>query len=342
MKIIHFFSYGAISLFLMAGGFVHAEPVADGTFPPATASPSLNAPLPAEPAFQTETPLSVIVSPENPRLGEPLSIGLLGAVKGSQARIVNASGGLLSTAPFFDTGENINGVPVLAAILAIPSTASAGPAMAQIRYQSRVIATATFTIEPREFSHEDIPVPQGSADLITSTDPKKTEEAEVLWAILSHNGTDIYTDKAFIVPVNTRRITNPFGTGQVFIYPNGQHQAPSIHAGIDYGVPTGTLVLACAAGKVVLARPRIITGNTVIIEHYPGVYSLYYHLDSIAISEGSMIEQGLPVGLSGATGFVTGPHLHWELRVGGINTDPDAFVAHPVLDRAALVNALQQ
>ena len=336
MKTITFFSYAAVSLFLLVSGFVHAEPVADGVFPPSAARPSLETPLPAETAFP------VVVSPEHPRPGEPLSIGLLGAAKGAQARIVSASGELLSSAPFFDTGENLNGAPVLAAILAIPSTASAGQATAQIRYQSSVIATVPFTIQPREFFHEDIPVPQSSADLITSTDPKKTEEAEVLWAILSHNGTDIYTDEAFIVPVNTRRITNPFGTGQVFIYPNGERRAPSIHAGIDYGVPIGTPVLACAAGKVVLARPRIITGYTVIIEHYPGVYSLYYHLDKIMVSEGSLIEQGLPVGLSGATGFVTGPHLHWELRVGGINTDPDAFVARPVLDRAALVKALQQ
>ncbi|MDR1325704.1 MAG: M23 family metallopeptidase [Treponema sp.] len=336
MKMINFFSYAAVSLFLIAGGFVHAEPVVDGTRQAPAARLSLNVPLPAETAFR------VVVSPEHPRPGEPLSIGLLGAVSGAQARIVSASGELLSTAPFFDTGENLDGAPVLAAILAIPSTALAGLATAQIRYQSSVIAAVSFTIKPREFFHENISVPQSSADLITSTDPKKTEEAEVLWAILSHNGSDIYTDEAFIVPVNTRRITNPFGTGQVFIYPNGERRPPSIHAGIDYGVPTGTPVLACAAGKVVLARPRIITGDTVIIEHYPGVYSLYYHLSKIAVSEGSMIEQGVPVGLSGATGFVTGPHLHWELRVGGINTDPDAFVARPVLDRAALVNALRQ
>lgn len=336
MKTINLFSYAAVSLVLIAGGFVHAEPVMDGARQAPAARPSLNAPLPAETAFP------VVVSPENPRPGEPLCIGLLGAASGARAQIVSASGELLSTAPFFNTGENLGGVPVLAAILAIPSTARAGQATAQIRYQSGVTTTAPFTIEPREFFHEDIPVPQSSADLITSTDPKKTEEAEVLWAILSHNGSEIYTDGAFIVPVNTRRITNPFGTGQVFIYPNGERRAPSIHAGIDYGVPTGTPVLACAAGKVVLARSRIITGGTVIIEHYPGVYSLYYHLEKIAVPEGSLIEQGMPVGLSGATGFVTGPHLHWELRVGGINTDPDAFVARPVLDRAALVNALQR
>jgi murein DD-endopeptidase MepM/ murein hydrolase activator NlpD len=329
MKKIDFFAYTAVLLSFVAGGFLHAEPAMDGTGR-------------QEPAALPETAFRVALTPENPRPGDPLCLGLLGAAHGAQARIVSASGELLSTAPLFDTGETIDRIPVLAALLALPSTVSTGPATVQIRQGSQVIANAGFTIEPRNFSYEEIPVPQSSADLITSTDPKKTEEAEALWAILSRNGTEIYTEKAFIVPVSTRRITNPFGTGQVFIYPNGERRAPSIHAGIDYGVPSGTPVRACAEGKVVLARPRIITGNTVILEHYPGVYSLYYHLDKIAVSQGVMVEQGVPVGLSGATGFVTGPHLHWELRVGGINTDPDAFVARPVFDRSALLNALRQ
>jgi murein DD-endopeptidase MepM/ murein hydrolase activator NlpD len=234
---------------------------------------------------------------------------------------------------------------VKAAILAVPSTVAQGTVRLQVSRKAgnearAVIAETTLLIEKRNFFHEDIPVPQSSADLITIPDPKKTEEAERLWEILSHTGTDIYTSQAFILPVTTKRITNPFGTEQVFIYPNGERRPSSIHAGIDYGVPTGTPVLACAAGKVLLACPRIVTGNTVIVEHLPGVYSLYYHLDKIAVSENALIEQGEPVGQSGATGFVTGPHLHWEVRVAGVNTDPDAFVARPVLDTSSLLNVL--
>jgi murein DD-endopeptidase MepM/ murein hydrolase activator NlpD len=91
---------------------------------------------------------------------------------------------------------------------------------------------------------------------------------------------------------------------------------------------------------VVLARNRIVTGNSVIIEHLPGVYSLYYHLDSIDAAEGAIVAAGERLGLSGATGLATGPHLHWEIRVSGENTDPDILMARPVLDKDALLSRL--
>jgi murein DD-endopeptidase MepM/ murein hydrolase activator NlpD len=102
-------------------------------------------------------------------------------------------------------------------------------------------------------------------------------------------------------------------------------------------VPTGTEVRACGPGKVVLAGFRIVTGNSVVLEHLPGVYSLYYHLDKIEVSEGSMVDAGTVLGLSGATGLATGPHLHWEIRVSGENTDPDAFLGRPILDKDAIL-----
>jgi murein DD-endopeptidase MepM/ murein hydrolase activator NlpD len=114
----------------------------------------------------------------------------------------------------------------------------------------------------------------------------------------------------------------------------------SIHAGIDYGVPKGTVVTSCGPGKVVLARSRIVTGNSIVIEHLPGVYSLYYHLDKIEVAEGAIVATGTPLGLSGATGLATGPHLHWEIRVAGENSDPDAFVARPILDKDAILSKL--
>jgi murein DD-endopeptidase MepM/ murein hydrolase activator NlpD len=107
-----------------------------------------------------------------------------------------------------------------------------------------------------------------------------------------------------------------------------------VHAGIDYGVPTGTPVRACGAGKVALARGRIVTGNSVIIEHLPGVYSIYYHLDKIIAEESVLVNEGDIIGLSGATGLATGPHLHWELRTAAENTDPDILCARALLDSA--------
>jgi murein DD-endopeptidase MepM/ murein hydrolase activator NlpD len=325
-------------LLLTSAVFIYASPESELLIAPRVSQPEVPA-----------LPVRLVVMPESPRPGEPVTIGLLddtSSSAGVKVSLLNEAGTALSAANFFNLGETIDGRAVKAAIIAVPSTVAAGAARLQVSRkvgnEARVVLVETpLIIAKRDFIHEDIPVPQTSADLLTIPDPKKTEEAEILWAILSHTGADLYSFNEFIVPVTTKRITNPFGTEQVFIYPNKERRPPSIHAGIDYGVPTGTPVLSCAAGKVLLARPRIITGNTVIVEHLPGVYSLYYHLDKIAVSENAFIEQGVPVGLSGATGFVTGPHLHWEVRVSGVNTDPDAFIARAVLDTELLLNALR-
>jgi len=114
----------------------------------------------------------------------------------------------------------------------------------------------------------------------------------------------------------------------------------TLHNGIDYGIPIGTDVMASARGRVVIARYRIVTGNSVVIEHLPGLFSIYYHLDSIAVSEGAIVEAGTLLGLSGVTGLATGPHLHWEVRVSGESADPDAFLNGPILDKNAILRQL--
>jgi murein DD-endopeptidase MepM/ murein hydrolase activator NlpD len=85
-------------------------------------------------------------------------------------------------------------------------------------------------------------------------------------------------------------------------------------------------VFAAGAGRVALAENRISTGWSVVIEHLPGLYSLYYHMDSLAVKAGQMVKQGEEIGKSGATGLATGPHLHWEMRLNGSPVNPDMFL----------------
>jgi murein DD-endopeptidase MepM/ murein hydrolase activator NlpD len=94
------------------------------------------------------------------------------------------------------------------------------------------------------------------------------------------------------------------------------------HEGIDLGGITGEPVHAAAAGVVVLAETLQVRGNAVILDHGAGVLSGYYHLDRIAVQAGQRVGQGDLLGAMGATGLVTGSHLHWELRVGGVAVDP--------------------
>ncbi|MDR2095358.1 MAG: M23 family metallopeptidase [Treponema sp.] len=296
----------------------------------------------ARPAL-SQTP-KIAVLPDNPRLGEPLTVALTGypvktALPHREFRAVlkDGNGRRLSQALFFEFAD-VN-PPLFTALLTLPSTTGADFASIDVEDRGALIVSAPINIQKREFIRETIELDQNLSDIRAKPDPLKAREAAQLWAILSHTGTDIWAADAFIPPIKSTRRTGFFGDRRIFRYADGSTDT-SIHAGIDYGVPTGTEVGASASGKVVLARLRIVTGYSVVVEHLPGVYSLYYHLSRIDVSEGSMVKQGGRLGLSGATGLATGPHLHWEIRVSGENTDPDALIARPLLDKNAILSKL--
>ncbi len=98
--------------------------------------------------------------------------------------------------------------------------------------------------------------------------------------------------------------------------------AARYHEGIDYGLATGTLVRAAAHGVVALAEPLAVRGNTVFIDHGMGVYSGYFHMSELLVAPGQRVEPGQVIGRVGSTGLSTGPHLHWEIRLHGINVSP--------------------
>jgi murein DD-endopeptidase MepM/ murein hydrolase activator NlpD len=270
------------------------------------------------------------VIPENPTPGEPVTIAVAAYV--TKAVLIKDQR-QLAKADFFNVPE------FKIAILAIPSTVNSGNAVIRLEDENGVIFEFPLTISQREFAAEIIELNPVLTGIRTDPSPQRTNEANLLWQILTTTGNEVYHTGTFIPPVVSTRRTSFFGDRRVFKYSNGTSDT-SIHAGVDYGVPTGTLVNACAAGKVVLARNRIVTGNSVVIEHAPGIYSLYYHLDSIKVQEGTFVYAGSLIGLSGSTGLATGPHLHWELRVNTENTDPDAFVSRPIIDKNLLLSKI--
>jgi murein DD-endopeptidase MepM/ murein hydrolase activator NlpD len=91
---------------------------------------------------------------------------------------------------------------------------------------------------------------------------------------------------------------------------------------VDYGARQGALVLAPAAGRVVLADALDVRGNAVILDHGAGVHTGYWHLWKILVREGQSVTQGDVLGRVGTTGLSTGAHLHWEVRVGDVAVDP--------------------
>jgi len=148
---------------------------------------------------------------------------------------------------------------------------------------------------------------------------RKEAEAVARARSLQRAATDFSQD--FIWPV-TGRISGVYGSQRIL---NGKPRRP--HMGVDIARPTGTEVVAPADGVVVLAQPDLFfSGGTLIIDHGMQMNTSYLHLSRILVEEGERVKQGQPIAEVGATGRVTGPHLHWGANVRKVRIDPQLLV----------------
>lgn len=142
-------------------------------------------------------------------------------------------------------------------------------------------------------------------------------EREKLWGVFSIFRQERYWNGAFGLPVQGR-VSSVFGTRRS--YSGGPFN--SYHEGIDFSAAGGTPVYAPGDGVIALAEPLTVRGNAVIIDHGWGVHSGFYHLSEINVSVGQRVQRGALIGWVGSTGLSTGAHLHWDLRIRGVNVDP--------------------
>ena len=158
-------------------------------------------------------------------------------------------------------------------------------------------------------------------------DPAVTEpEQQQLEGITLPATPTKYWGNQFLSPASnyaeTTFPTSFYGTSRVYLGQGTDLKINWWHTGIDFGGGTGLPITAPAAGQVVFAGFLTVRGNATIIDHGWGVYSGFWHQSEIQVQVGDVIEQGQVIGLVGGTGRVTGPHLHWELWVNGIQVDP--------------------
>ena len=178
----------------------------------------------------------------------------------------------------------------------------------------------------RQFNEEIIELNSKNTSIKTNNSPERIMQINNLNAVLeTYVPTDVFSLKPFVSPVSSQNYTAYFGDKRTYKYSN-EKTSSSFHYGNDYGIPVGTKVYACADGKVVLAENRISTGYSLVIEHLPGLYSLYYHLDEILVQQGDIVKQSSLIGKSGETGLATGPHLHWEVRLNSMPVRPEFFM----------------
>ena len=156
--------------------------------------------------------------------------------------------------------------------------------------------------------------------------PSKEQQARIdrekkrLDAIYARRSEAPPAEDPFLAPVSGPP-TSTFGLRRFF---NGEPRAP--HAGLDLKAATGPPVRNAGPGVVVLAEDLYFAGGTVIVDHGAGLFTIYAHLSRIDVKDGESVEAGRVVGLSGATGRVTGPHLHWGARIGETIFDPRALL----------------
>lgn len=193
----------------------------------------------------------------------------------------------------------------------------------------------------RQFVEEEIHLTAALTGLRQRVDPERQRQSQELWELLHQvDEAHRYHTGTFMIPIrDPYRETSSFGHRRIFVYSSG-NTARSVHNGVDFASPTGTAVYAPGQGRVVMSQDRIITGETIVLAHHPGMYSLYYHLSRRDVAVGDVVSFGQKIGELGSTGLSTGPHLHWEVRVNGAAVDPFWFVRHPVVDRSAPPSAL--
>jgi len=173
-----------------------------------------------------------------------------------------------------------------------------------LRVVARVFPTRRLTVDPAFVNPPEVE---------RRRIERERAQLEHLWATWTD---EKYWNGRFEAPVS-EPANSAFGTRSIL---NGEARSP--HGGADFPSPAGTPINAPNAGRVVLAEPLYFTGNTVVIDHGLGLYSLFAHMTEMRVHVGDMVNARDVLGTVGSTGRVTGPHLHWAVRLNGARVDP--------------------
>ena len=146
---------------------------------------------------------------------------------------------------------------------------------------------------------------------------RANDERDRLRAIFDQVTPEKLWDGDFRIPLDGVTTGGNFGKRRIL---NGQPGSP--HSGVDFPSPTGTPIHAAQSGRVALAQELFFSGNTVVVDHGLGIYTFYGHLSEIDVNVGDQLQSGQMLGKVGATGRVTGPHLHWGLTVERARVNP--------------------
>lgn len=207
------------------------------------------------------------------------------------------------------------------AIVGIPLAAKVGPQKLLVK-SSQGDTSVSFDIKDKRYRTQELRIKNDRQVNPAPDDLKRIEgEQARSSAALSLFTPALHPALTLSVPIAGTR-SDSYGSRRIF---NGQPRNP--HSGMDIAAPTGTPIHSPAAGKVVEAGDFFFNGNTIYIDHGNGLVTMYCHLSSIAVKLGDELTAGQVIGKVGATGRVTGPHLHWGVALNRAMVDPELFLA---------------
>ena len=209
---------------------------------------------------------------------------------------------------FFTTliGVDLEAKPGLVNVIVKSTTSSATLRESQIRLQ----------IKPKSFKQESFSVAAEFDQLSAEVIERIRKDQDQFSRAFMSSAPERLWEGSFLLPVSSD-VTSPFGYRRVI---NGTPRAP--HTGVDLKAALGTEVMAANHGRVVLLGDFFFSGNSLVLDHGGGLYTVYFHLSEFKVEAGAPVRKGDLIGLSGMTGRVTGPHLHWGARLNNARVDP--------------------
>lgn len=207
------------------------------------------------------------------------------------------------------------------ALVGIPLGAKPGPQQLQVR-GSQGETSLAFAIHDKKYPAQYLTIPnQRMVEPNPEDQARIARESQILGQVLATWSEKPEVDTDFRLPTQGP-LSSPFGLKRFF---NKKPRDP--HGGLDIAAPSGAAITAPAAGTVMGVGEYFFNGNAVFIDHGQGLITGYFHMSRIDAHDGQLVQKGDRLGAVGATGRVTGPHLHWNVYLNGTKVDPALFVA---------------
>ncbi len=176
------------------------------------------------------------------------------------------------------------------------------------------------TVAPKAYASQHLKVRPGQVELSAEDLARYERERAHLAGVIRTFSEEAPATLEMVQPTPGRR-SSSFGLRRFF---NGEARSP--HGGMDIAAPTGTPVIAAGAGRVIDIGDYFFSGRTIIVDHGAGLLSLYAHLSEVDTGIAQSIAAGAPIARVGATGRVTGPHLHFSVYLNTVAVDPALFL----------------